>query len=84
MTHFDAPMDRLREQIDALASLPPDQTVQAWRKLGEQVNALCQHLEKSDPATAHATLPALGDLIRQMDRVVEDIEAQREIKGSQT
>lgn len=73
MTVFDEPLEKLRARIDDLETMPPEQATRAWSTLAAQVDVLCKHLEKSEPEVAHATLPVLGDVIRQLDRVIEEL-----------
>ena len=67
-------LDTLKHRIDEIRSLPPDQAARAWTTLAAQVDMLCKHIEKAEPSTAHATLPALGDVIRALDAVISELE----------
>lgn len=74
MTQFDEPLDRLRMRIDELQTLPADQAARAWKTLADQVDLICKHIERSDTTTANATLPALSEIIRQLEWVISEME----------
>ena len=66
-------LETLQTRMEEAATLPPGEAIALWRHLGRQIDALCGELEKGDPAAAHATLPALSDMIARLDATIEQL-----------
>lgn len=75
MTKFDATLQSLQNEIDALSTRTPEDASQNWAQLKVKVDQLCSQLARADDATRAATLPALGDIIRSLDLVIADLSA---------
>ncbi len=63
-------LQEIAEQIDTLATCPPDKTTQAWRHLRDQIDHLCENLGRAGVAEAQATLPILAEIITRLDQVI--------------
>jgi hypothetical protein len=77
---YQQELAKIGVEMTILQEIPAGQGADKWRALAMRVDALCHDLAHADPVEAHAVLPSLGNLIRELDQMILESEQDDSVR----